>query len=380
MNINVNVTLKIVSDTAIGALLTAASEAASAVHQPAKKPVDEPTKLPETPKILDDVATTNTSTVKLRGKNDSGHVNRGPLHKRELNCLDLLEILDYDRENGLVFWKPRTPEMYGSYSNGNTYEGRAHTFNKKYAGKEALTTISNNGFRTGKIFNNSYQLSSVVWCMETGEWPASNLRFRDCNPLNTKFENLIQMTDCQDYGISKHPSGRYKICLEADNDRFPKRYYDKKEDAIRVRDQIMGRLPVDETPVASPVASPVQNGHVNAGPLEHRQIDYIDLQELLEYDRENGRLFWKPRTGDMYEDSMKATAEQKAARFNKRCAGKEALASVTLGTFKSGPIGGTTYHANRVVWCLETGEWPNGKLTARDGNRLNCRFENLTLT
>ena len=332
-------------------------------------------KLPATLGIVDDPLKTETSTIGLRGQNDSGYVsNGGRLHNRKLNCLDLLELLEYDRENGKVYWKPRTEATYQSFGDGKAYKNRWKVFNRKYAGKEALATVNDTGYKNGRIFHKTYHLCSVIWCMETGEWPnGKGLRFRDGNHLNTRFENLIQITDCRDYGITQTPDGRWFINLKSNSAEFPQRCFENWADAIRVRDQILGRLPVDKPSVELPAKIP------NTGPLEYRDIDHLDLKQLLEYDRENGKVFWKRRTADMYQNTSRLTADEMAARFNRNRAGQEAFKSITLGKFKSGQIGKRTFHTNWVIWCLETGEWPKGKLTALDGDRLNCRFSNLAL-
>ncbi len=70
------------------------------------------------------------------------------------------------------------------------------------------------------------------------------------------------------------------------------------------------------------------------------------LRELLEYNSETGRLFWKERAWG-------------SKTFNTRFAGKEAFTNVNRKGYLQGVL--LTYNhllAHRVAWAIHYGEWP----------------------
>jgi len=83
-----------------------------------------------------------------------------------------------------------------------------------------------------------------------------------------------------------------------------------------------------------------------------------DVKELLDYDRETGNFYWKPRP-----------------TINQRYVGKRA------GTNKDGyvniQINGKFVRAHRLVWLIEHGEWPDGDTDHINRNRADNRIENL---
>jgi hypothetical protein len=100
------------------------------------------------------------------------------------------------------------------------------------------------------------------------------------------------------------------------------------------------------------------------------------LPKLLCHEAETGRLFWRERSADMFQDGAQSAAHA-AARWNSRNAGKEAFTFVDNHGYRCGGIHGRLYKAHRVIWALETGRWPVGGLDHIDRNPENNRFENL---
>ncbi len=98
------------------------------------------------------------------------------------------------------------------------------------------------------------------------------------------------------------------------------------------------------------------------------------LKRLLRYEPETGKLFWRPRTPDMFRNG-KHSAEHTCAKWNANNAGKEAFAYVRNG-YKYGVIYRVKYQAHRVIWFMVTGSWPDGQIDHINGNRADNRFEN----
>lgn len=95
------------------------------------------------------------------------------------------------------------------------------------------------------------------------------------------------------------------------------------------------------------------------------------LQSLLSYDAETGRLFWRTRRIDEFNDA-RATGI-----FNTRFAGLPALTAVTAQGYLRGTILGKNYLAHRVAWALFHGEWPCDLIDHINGDPLDNRICNL---
>jgi len=89
------------------------------------------------------------------------------------------------------------------------------------------------------------------------------------------------------------------------------------------------------------------------------QITYERAHELLSYNPDNGKLFWK-----VDHCGKKAGTEAGYVR------GK--------GTsYREIEIDGKRYAAQRLIWFMQFYEWPYGRILHKDGNRLNNRINNL---
>lgn len=98
------------------------------------------------------------------------------------------------------------------------------------------------------------------------------------------------------------------------------------------------------------------------------------LRQLLRYERETGRLFWLPRTPDMFTQAYHS-ADKQCRTWNTRYAGREAFCLSQAGYMK-GAVWGRCYTAHRVIWAMVTGEWPD-VIDHINGNPADNRFENL---
>lgn len=100
-----------------------------------------------------------------------------------------------------------------------------------------------------------------------------------------------------------------------------------------------------------------------------------DVRQLLTYEPETGKLFWKPRGSEWFEGA-KMPAEVLAKRWNPRYAGKEALTASSHG-YMAGTVLGRCEFAHRVVWAIANGKWPDDQIDHVDGDRSNNRLCNL---
>ena len=98
------------------------------------------------------------------------------------------------------------------------------------------------------------------------------------------------------------------------------------------------------------------------------------LRQLLQYQPETGKLFWKERGVEWFEG---ATGHYQR-RWNTRYAGTPALNSRAN---RFGHLGGTIFnksvHAHRVIWAILYGEWPVGDIDHINGDPRDNRVDNL---
>jgi len=95
------------------------------------------------------------------------------------------------------------------------------------------------------------------------------------------------------------------------------------------------------------------------------------LRELLRYDPNTGKLYWKPRGRECFSSDRAFKA------FNSKFAGKEALTSPNESGYKRGNVLGVTVRAHRAGWAIYYGEWPNGFIDHVNGDTSDNRLANL---
>lgn len=83
------------------------------------------------------------------------------------------ELLSYNPETGTLIWKPRTSVQ----------------FNGKFAGREALTFISN-GYKTGRINGKPVSAHRVGFGIYHGYFPNSDIDHINGNRSDNRIENL----------------------------------------------------------------------------------------------------------------------------------------------------------------------------------------------
>jgi len=106
-----------------------------------------------------------------------------------------------------------------------------------------------------------------------------------------------------------------------------------------------------------------------------RGCDMIDitpelLRELLRYEPETGKLFWRVRPSSMFKTVRTADA------WNRLYAGKEALTADNGAGYRVGDIFGQTMRSHRVIWAIVYGEWPDN-IDHINGVRDDNRWHNL---
>lgn len=102
----------------------------------------------------------------------------------EAPLFELCDLLVYESDTGRLFWKRRPDAMFPTPADAARWNGR-------YAGAEALTATSVNGYRHGVILGRPVKAHSVAWAITYGSWP------KEIDHINgTKDDNRIANLRC----------------------------------------------------------------------------------------------------------------------------------------------------------------------------------------
>jgi hypothetical protein len=95
--------------------------------------------------------------------------------RRAITVAELRTLLQHDPATGRLYWLPRPFDKRWS---------------AQYAGREALRTIGENGYRMGSVHKRNFYAHRVIWALHYGEWPASWIVHANGDRADNRIENL----------------------------------------------------------------------------------------------------------------------------------------------------------------------------------------------
>ena len=101
------------------------------------------------------------------------------------------------------------------------------------------------------------------------------------------------------------------------------------------------------------------------------------LRQLMTYDPETGKLFWKERGPEWFKDSKFHTSAIQAQIWNTKYAGREAFTPINSAGYHTGTVLGKMLMAHRIGWAIVHGRWPDHFLDHINGVRTDNRICNL---
>ena len=106
---------------------------------------------------------------------------------------------------------------------------------------------------------------------------------------------------------------------------------------------------------------------------ENQPIPVETLHQLLFYDAEAGKLYWKERPRTFF------TTDHAHKAWNAKLANKEAFTYKDYNGYYTGRIFRILLRAHRVIWAMVHGAWPEDHLDHIDHDRGNNRIQNLRI-
>ena len=100
------------------------------------------------------------------------------------------------------------------------------------------------------------------------------------------------------------------------------------------------------------------------------------LRQLLRYEPETGRLFWKERSPQWFPISQRPQSVS-ASAWNAKFADKEAFCTLQSQGYYEGRIFNSGFLAHRVAWAIWHGRWPDAFIDHINCDRKDNRICNL---
>lgn len=107
--------------------------------------------------------------------------------ERDIDATRLANLLEYDPGTGNLFWRVRPLEMFRTLRACRSWNGR-------YAGKEALTCICDEGYLTGILLGTPVKAHRVIIALVEGFFPDGEVDHINGDRADNRLKNLRVVT------------------------------------------------------------------------------------------------------------------------------------------------------------------------------------------
>lgn len=106
-----------------------------------------------------------------------------PNRNKEISPEILRELLAYNPDDGTFIWKERNQKWFKS-------EPSCKSWNTKYSGEKAFTSINSNGYKQGMIMGKVYSAHRVAFAIYHGRWPSDQIDHINGHKTDNRIANL----------------------------------------------------------------------------------------------------------------------------------------------------------------------------------------------
>jgi len=165
----------------------------------------------------------------------------------EITPETLRRKLRYAPNEGKLFWRPTTPDMYTPGKKSATHQCNA--WNARYANKEAFTATDAHGYKVGTLSRKCLKAHRVVWAIVYGEWPSADIDHINKDRADNRISNLRAVTRAQNLANShrargttsvyrgvRYSFGKWEARISVDNRQVSLGRFDEEAAAARVYD------------------------------------------------------------------------------------------------------------------------------------------------
>ena len=116
----------------------------------------------------------------------------------------LNELLEYNPMTGALVWRKRSEKWFAS-KGGVSAQANAERWNKRYANKPALSSLTNYGYLCGALVGFRVLAHRVVFAMHYGEWPKGQIDHINGDRFDNRICNLRDVSRAENAKNSKKP-------------------------------------------------------------------------------------------------------------------------------------------------------------------------------